>query len=111
MRILLDESVPVQLRTQLPGHDVWTVSYLGWDGKQNGELLELARGEFDTLITADQKMEYQQNLGGTDVAIIVLVARSNSREYLEPLMPAVLEFLTITDLRPGEFYRIEARYA
>ena len=43
MKMLLDESVPWKLRELLVGHDVWTVNYLGWDSKSNGELLKLAR--------------------------------------------------------------------
>ena len=56
MRVLLDESVPWALRHYLSNHEVRTVKYMGWDGKTNGELLELARGEFDLLITVDQSV-------------------------------------------------------
>ena len=42
MRLLLDESVPQDLKEYLPGHDVRTVKELGWQGKSNGELLGLA---------------------------------------------------------------------
>ena len=56
MRVLLDESVPWALGHYLPNYEVRTVKYMGWDGKTNGELLELARGEFDLLITVDQSV-------------------------------------------------------
>jgi hypothetical protein len=32
VRVLLDESVPVQVRRALPAHDVDTVDRLGWKG-------------------------------------------------------------------------------
>jgi len=42
MKILLDESLPLKLRTNLSiGHEVFTVRDKGWLGKKNGELLQL----------------------------------------------------------------------
>jgi hypothetical protein len=38
---------------------------MGWPGKKNGELLDLAENEFDALITLDTNLRYQQNLGGS----------------------------------------------
>jgi predicted nuclease of predicted toxin-antitoxin system len=32
MKILLDENLPHELRRLLPGHDAFTVAYLGWSG-------------------------------------------------------------------------------
>ncbi len=63
MRFLLDESVPVQVQSALIGHDVATVSGLGWKGIGNGELLVAAEKEgFDVLVIADKNLRYQQNL-------------------------------------------------
>jgi hypothetical protein len=42
MRILLDESLPVELADELHGHDVVSVQILGWAGIKNGELLTRA---------------------------------------------------------------------
>ncbi len=47
MRLLLDESVPMQLRSLLGGHDIWTVRRLGWGSKSNGELLAFIEDRFD----------------------------------------------------------------
>ena len=52
MKILLDESLPVKLVSQLQGHQVTTVKGAGWSGKKNGELLKLAENKFDVFITA-----------------------------------------------------------
>lgn len=55
MKILLDESVPVQVRNALGGHQVSTAVEMGWPGIGNGELLD--RGEsngFQLLIVADK---------------------------------------------------------
>jgi hypothetical protein len=42
MRVLLDECLPRKLKNDLSGHDVRTVPEMGWAGKKNGELLQLA---------------------------------------------------------------------
>ena len=87
MRILLDESLPKELKTELPGHNVRTVQETGWSGVKNGELLVLAAAQFDVFITADQNLRYQQNLSALPIAVVVLVARNNRIDTLRPLMP------------------------
>ena len=62
MKLLLDESLPRPLADLLPGHDVRTVVQSGWSSLSNGELLRKAATEFDALVTADQNIEFQQNL-------------------------------------------------
>jgi hypothetical protein len=68
---------------------VVTVSYRGWQGKENGELLRIAANEFDAFITMDQGIPNQQNLGEIKIGIIVLEAESNRFEDLSPLMSQV----------------------
>ncbi len=53
MRVLLDECLPRRLRGELQGHDVTSVPEVGWSGKSNGELLQLAAGPFDVFVTID----------------------------------------------------------
>ena len=48
MKVLLDENLPHDLRKLLPGHDVFTVAYLGWAGVKNGELLRRAAADGST---------------------------------------------------------------
>ena len=93
MRILLDESLPRPLARLLPEHDVRTVAEMGWAGKGNGELLELAAADFDALLTADQNLEHQQSLGALPIAVVVLVAPTNRIESLRPLIPTLLQTL------------------
>jgi hypothetical protein len=45
------------------------------------------------LLTADQNIEFQQNLTTLPIAVVVLVAESNRLESLEPLVPSVLQVL------------------
>ena len=71
MRILLDESVPVQVRKALRNHQVSTAVEMGWRGISNGELLDHAEADgFDLLIIADKNFQYQQNLKGRRIAIL-----------------------------------------
>jgi predicted nuclease of predicted toxin-antitoxin system len=106
MRILLDESLPIELRTELPSHDVRYVRELGWSGLKNGELLARAGPSFDVLLTADQNLEYQQNLSALPIAVVVLVARSNRLEQLRPLLSRLLAVLS--SLQPCTLVRVEA---
>ena len=96
MRVLLDECVPKKLRRDLPGHEVRTVTEMGWAGTKNGPLLRQAATEFDVFLTVDQGIEFQQSLAGLDLAVIVMAAPSNDVGDLHPLMPRVLAALAST---------------
>ena len=104
MRLLLDESLPRRLNLELRGHEVVAVSEMGWAGKTNGELLSLARGEFNAFLTADQNLEYQQSLSESDIPIVVLAAQTNRFDDLRPLIPDVL--IALENIKLGEIIRI-----
>jgi hypothetical protein len=88
VRILLDESLPRPLGALLTGHVASTVRDEGWTSLKNGELLRRTAERFDVLLTADQNLEYQQNLTTLPVAVVVIVSDSNRLESLEPLFGA-----------------------
>ena len=106
MRILLDENLPADLAAELAGHEVATVTRLGWQGIKNSELLRRAQGRFDVLVTMDRNLEFQQNIAGFEVTILVLLAPSNRMVHLRPLVPAVLAALKT--VRPGDLRRVGA---
>ena len=106
MRVLLDESLPRPLGRLLIGHVVRTVGQAGWASFKNGVLLRLAASEFDVLVTADQNIEFQQNLETLPLAVVVLVAESNRLESLEPLVPQILDALKL--LAPKTLIRVGA---
>ena len=87
MRILLDESLPHDLAALIPDHYVSTVRDEGWTSVKNGKLLALASTKFDAFITADRNLEFQQNMAKLPIAVVVLVARKNRVQDLEPLLP------------------------
>ncbi len=91
MRVLLDECVPRQLKRELPGHDVRTVTEMGGSGIKNGPLLRRAAPEFDAFLTIDQGLEYQQNLFVLNLIVILMVAKSDDIDDLRPLISKVRE--------------------
>ena len=102
MRILLDESLPHDLAALILGHHVSTVRDEGWTSIKNGKLLALAATKFDAFITADRNLEFQQNLAKLPIAVVVLLARKNRVQDLEPLLPelgALLKHLPYRTLR------------
>jgi hypothetical protein len=93
VRVLLDECVPRRLGQELTGHQVRTVFEMGWSGTKDGPLLRRAHVAFDVFLTVDQGIQYQQNLSGLDLAVIVLAGKSNDIDDLRPLMPEARRIL------------------
>lgn len=104
MHLLLDENLPRRLKFLLIGFDVSTVAEMGWSGTKNGTLLQLAAANFDVLVTMDRGIEYQQNLGGLELAVVALSAASNRLETLQLLVPWMLEVLP--EVQPGTVTRV-----
>jgi hypothetical protein len=59
---------------------------------------------FESFLTADHNLEYQQNLQAVRLGIVVLVAASNALEDLLPLVPETLEILSA--IQPGQVVRV-----
>lgn len=91
MRILLDENLDWRLRRLLTGHEVDSVTYIGWSGIKNGVLLRrAAEAGYDVLLTMDGNLPYQQDLSVHGIAVIALRAPTNRLADTSPLMPTVL---------------------
>ena len=95
MKILIDECLPAALKENLTalGHECQTVRQAGFGSKKNGELLTLAEGRWNVLLTSDRNIKYQQNMTGRSVSILILCAKSNRMKDLLPLMPACAQAL------------------
>jgi predicted nuclease of predicted toxin-antitoxin system len=106
MRVLIDECAPSALKRFLeqPDHDCRTVQEMGWSGKQNGDLLELAESRFDVLITLDTNLRYQQNLTQRKIAIVMIRAHSNRLTEISRLFPLCAQ--TLDEIKPGEFIEV-----
>ncbi len=101
MRVLLDENLDWRLVHHFDADfQVTTVSQQGWKGMRNGELLRQASKTFDALITMDKGIEYQQNLRKYSVGIILISAKSNRLQDIQPAMRRVNQILRT--LEPGQ---------
>ena len=74
MRILFDNGVPRSLAKYLTDkHIIEEARARGWDTLGNGEVLGAAdNAGFETLLTTDKNLRYQQNLTGRKIALVVL---------------------------------------
>ncbi|MBI3644469.1 MAG: hypothetical protein HY233_00655 [Acidobacteriales bacterium] len=73
MLVLFDHSVPAPLAPHLIGHAITEARTRGWDALSNGDLLaEAERAGFHVFLTADKNIQYQQNLTGRKIAVVVL---------------------------------------
>ena len=105
MLVLLDESLPRQLALEFSEFECRTVRQQKWTGFSNGELLRKAESEgFNVFVTADQNLQYQQNLSNSNLGIIVVAARSNRINDLKPLVPKIKE--SIKTVKQGQTMRV-----
>ncbi|MBS0195502.1 MAG: hypothetical protein JSR77_01965 [Planctomycetes bacterium] len=70
-----------------------TARSMGWEDKDNGELLKAAAAGFDVLLTLDRGIPFQQHASSLPIAIIVMLAFNNRPETIAPFAPAVLKLL------------------
>ena len=103
MRVLLDNNVNRRFGALLLGHDVTHVQDIGWENLQNGDLIAAAEADgYGVLVTADKGMQYQQNLKGCRISIIILNRARITLEQIAPLAPRVLTVLETASA--GSFY-------
>jgi hypothetical protein len=106
MRVLLDECVNERFRDYFSGHECQSARYAGFSGFNNGRLLVAAEtAGFEVLITVDQGFEYQQNLAGRKIALIILCPISIALSDLLPLVPECLRLLN--SIEAGQIVKIE----
>jgi hypothetical protein len=75
LRILLDENIPIGLKSLLTWFEVRTAAEMGWAGITNGRLLDAAEGAgFQVMVTADRNIRTQQRLAGRKITLVVINA-------------------------------------
>jgi hypothetical protein len=105
LKVLLDECVPQRLRNDLPGYECQSARYAGFAGLANGDLLAAAEAaKFDVLLTVDRGFAYEQNLGGRQIAILVLGTKSIRLKDLLVHIPSAL--LALQSIKPGQVIRV-----
>ena len=103
MKIRFDHGTPAPLRRHLREHLVNRSAEKGWDQLENGELIQKAEEEgYEVIVTMDQSMQYQQNLTGRRIAIVVLLSTAWPRvqHRTEEIRKA------IEDVQPGELREV-----
>ena len=104
MKVLLDENLDHALRKLLGQHEVVTVTFMGWAGLRNGELLRAAEhAGVEVLLTGDQTLNYEQNLAGRRLAIVALSAIQ--LPIIRKNLPKIIA--AIDDAAPGSFQAVD----
>lgn len=108
MKLLFDECVPRRVKFLFAeaGHLCQTAQEAGFSGKENGELLSLAEGEFEVLITIDRNIRHQQNIEGRRIAVLIIRTPSSDLDDIRPYVPQALAALRI--IKPGQFAEVGA---
>ena len=103
MRVLLDQATPVQIRKFLIGHMVRTAAQENWNTLKNGELLTAAEeAGFAVLLTTDKNMQYQQNMAGRAIAVVVIGVQQ--WPALQPHVALVVA--AVNAAAPGSFIEV-----
>ncbi len=104
MKILFDANTPAPLARFLRGHEVVRADELGWQGLENGALLDAAeQARFDLLLTCDQNVRYQQNFASRKLALVIL-----SSNHWPTLRRIAARIATAVDfVQPGNIVRVD----
>ena len=91
MKILIDENLPIKLKYKLADFNVFTVRDMNWNSLKNGELLKLAQETgFDTFITSDKNIQFQQNISKMNISFIILNVFQLKWKLIEPMIPEIM---------------------
>ena len=105
MRILIDECIDEHPklvgRTRLSNGPLRRTGWLEEQRSSNGG----GSQKFEVFLTVDQGIEYQQNLEGRKIAIIIFRTKSNRLKDLLPLVSVCLEH--VESIQPGQIVRID----
>jgi predicted nuclease of predicted toxin-antitoxin system len=103
-RLLLDENMPKGMRNLRADHTVESAYRMGWGALANGDLITAAEAAgFDAMVTADSNIQYQQNLTGRRLALIVL--STNNWPIIRACVDAVRA--AVQNAKPGSYTTVE----
>jgi hypothetical protein len=102
MKLLLDENLPKKLKLDFTDHEIYTVSDEGWNGVDNGRLLQLMKDKkYHALLTFDKNLQHQQNFSKYSLTVFVLSAPDNTYKSLTKLSSQILQYLNKGELAEG----------
>ena len=106
MKILIDENLPKKLKKTLSDFEIYTIQEMDWLGLKNGELIRsMIENKFDTLITFDQNLQYQQNLSNYPISFVLVNLQNNQFATILPHIEKMKKLLKIID-SPGIYQLI-----
>ena len=93
-----------RLRKNLGAHEAFTVSFRGWAGLKNGELLRTAEENgIEVFLTGDKALFHEQNLKQRNLAVVAL--SSVEWDILKNYLPLILA--AIDKAVPGSFQEVD----
>lgn len=98
--------MPRKLRRDLPEFEIRTAQEEGFASLHNGQLLSRASATFDVLVTADQRLQYQQNVPRFDIGVVVISARDVRLPSLRTILPELRD--AIERVEAGHVIVVEA---
>ena len=103
--MLLDENLPRKLRRDLPEFMVRTVQEDDWTSYANGQLLGRAQDSFDVLLTADRRLQFQQNLARYSIGVVVILTVSLRYRTIRLSIEQIRAALAA--VAPGELLQVQ----
>jgi len=104
-RILLDENLPRKLRRELSAFLVRTVQEEGWTSLANGALLGRAQQSFEVLLTADRRLQFQQNVPQFYIGVVVIVTPDLRFRTIKTAIESIRAALNA--VAPGQVLRVQ----
>jgi hypothetical protein len=108
MKILFDNGTPKPIARNLTGHEITYARQIGWHELENGELIAKAEeAGYEVLLSTDKNIQYQQNLTGRKIALVVL----GNQQW--PLVKLHLEKITaaVEACTPGSYVEVEIPFS
>ena len=94
MKLLLDEQLDINIKSQLKGIDVFSVRDMGWLGLKNGELRDkLNENNFQLFLTADKNLPFQQNFDKINFTILLFDTPAMRWRYQQLFIVPIQTFL------------------
>ena len=94
MKLLLDEQLDINIKSQLKGIDVFSVRDMGWLGLKNGELRDkLNENNFQLFLTADKNLPFQQNFDKINFTILLFDTPAMRWRYQQLFIAPIQTFL------------------
>ncbi len=94
MKLLLDEQLDINIKSQLKGIDVFSVRDMGWLGLKNGELRDkMNENNFQLFLTADKNLPFQQNFEKINFTILLFDTPAMRWRYQQLFIAPIQSFL------------------